>query len=133
MRAYLFAVALCAVAPAAQADDIPPCAPPKNATVFVSVKSLPPILSQTLKKEFGHLADPNETFDATDVVVTGNPNRLIFVWNAGHVWLVARERGGIAYNDPIQKFILEGGRAKLVGERSAIPNTVCSTAHAMMR
>ena len=126
--------AFCTLAPVlAQADDIPPCAAPKGVTVYVSVKKLPPVLSRTLTAQLGYLADPGERFDATDVVVTGNPNRLIFVWNQGNVWLVARERGGIAYSDPIQEFTLENGRAKSVSERSAIPNTVCSIAHAMMK
>ena len=134
MRNCLLAAALCALnAAVANADVIPPCAAPKGVTVYVSMKSLPPLLSQTLKSQVGHLADPGKSFDATDVVTTGNPNRLIFVWNEGDIWLVARERGGIAYNDPIQKFILSGGRAKLVSERSAIPNTVCSIAHTMMK
>ena len=61
------------------------------------------------------------------------PIALIFVWNISNVWLVARERGGIAYNDPIQKFTIANGRVKLVAERSAIPKTVCSTAHVMMK
>jgi hypothetical protein len=133
MRNCLLAAVLCVLnAAVASADDIPPCAAPKGVAVYVSMKSLPPLLSQTLKAQVGHLADPGDSFDATDVVTTGNPNRLIFAWNAGDVWLVARERGGIAYSDPIQKFILSGGRVKLVSERSAIPNTVCGIAHAMM-
>ncbi|MBV9569942.1 MAG: hypothetical protein JO056_01715 [Alphaproteobacteria bacterium] len=117
----------------ALADKIPPCAAPKGVAVYVSVKTLPPLLAKTLQDQFGYLAEPNESFDATDVVMTGHPNRLIFVWNRGNAWLVARERGGIAYNDPIQTFALDNGKAKLVAERSALPNTVCSVAHAMMK
>jgi hypothetical protein len=134
MRICLLAAALCALnAAVAKADDIPACAAPKGVAVYVSMKSLPQLMSQTLKSQVGHMADPGESFDATDVVTTGNPNRLIFVWNEGDVWLVARERGGIAYNDPIQKFTLAGNHVKLVAERSAIPNTVCGIAHAMMK
>src|SRR6476646_3262643 len=134
MRRFLFPAVFCVLTPVfARADEIPPCAAPKGVAVYVSVKDLPRVLSQTLKDRFGYLAEPNESFDATDVMMTGHPNRLIFVWNAGNVWLVARERGGIAYSDPIQTFTLENGHAKLVSERSAIPNTVCSIAHAMMR
>lgn len=119
--------------PAARADEIPPCAAPKGAAVYSSIKALPSVLFQTLRSQFGYLAEPNEAFDATDVVTTGHPNRLIFVWNAANVWLVARERGGIAYSDPIQKFALKNGKMMLIAERSAIPNTVCSVAHAMMK
>lgn len=117
----------------ALADHIPPCAAPKGVAVYGSVKTLPPVLAKTLQDQLGYLAEPNEAFDATDVARTGHFNRLIFVWNRGNIWLVAREHGGIAYNDPIQTFTLENGRAKLVAERSALPNTVCSVAHAMMK
>jgi hypothetical protein len=130
LLAVIFSLSAAAVG---NADDISPCAAPNGVTAYHSVKRLPPWLAQTLKSEFGYLAEPGESFDATDVVTTGNPNRLIFAWNAGDAWLVARERGGIAYSDPIQKFTLAGGRVKLVAERSAIPNTVCSIAHAMMK
>lgn len=134
MRALLtttiFTILLCAPA---LADKIPPCTAPKGVAVYVSVKTLPPVLAKTLQDQFGYLADPNESFDATDVIMTGHPNRLIFVWNKSNTWLVARERGGIAYNDPIQTFTLENGKIKLIGERSALPNTVCSVAHAMMK
>jgi hypothetical protein len=133
MKIPLLAALYVLAAAPASADDIPPCAAPKGTAVHVSTKGLPTLLLQTLNAQVGYLADPGEPFDATDVVTTGNPNRLIFVWNEGDVWLVARERGGIAYSDPIQKFILSGGRVKLVSERSAIPNTVCSIAHAMMK
>ena len=134
MQRFVLSIAFCALCSAvAQADDIPPCTPPKGVTATFSVKSMPPALSQMLKAQLQYLAEPNETFDATDVVSSGHPNRLIFVWNERDVWLVARERGGIAYSDPIQKFTLANGRAKLVLERSAIPNTVCSIAHAMMK
>ena len=133
MRQFLLSTALFGLLPMlAQADDIPPCVPPAGVTAYLSVKSLPPALSRTLKDAFGYLAEPNQAFDATDVVTTGNPNRLIFAWNEGDVWLVARERGGIAYNDPIQKFTLGNNKAKLVAESSALPKTVCSVAHAMM-
>ena len=117
----------------ALADHIPPCAAPKGVAAHVSIKTLPLPLAKTLQDQLGYLAEPNESFDATDVVNTGHSNRLIFVWNRGNIWLVARERGGIAYNDPIQTFKLENGKAKLIGERSALPNTVCSVAHAMMK
>lgn len=96
----------------------------------------PPLpLLQALKERIGEVAPPGATFDATDVVMTGQNRRLIFVWNLGRKWIVATEHGGRGYNDPIFAYDLDqdGGRATLVQERIAFPDTVCSTAASLLK
>jgi hypothetical protein len=78
----------------------------------------------------GHFVLPNEPFDPTDVVETGNDRRLIFVWSRASRWVVATEHGGVGYSNPIFAFDLSADRqdATLVEERVVFPETVCSTA-----
>jgi hypothetical protein len=64
---------------------------------------------------------------------TGKNRRLIFIWNRDTRWIVAIERGGLGYNDPVFAFeIGQDHKAVLVREETAFPNTVCSTASSLL-
>jgi len=81
----------------------------------------------------GHIALPGEPFDATDVVMYRTNRRFIFVWRRADEWLVAIERGGFVYSDPIYRYRLaRDGKADLVETQSAIPHTVCRIATQMI-
>lgn len=103
----------------------PACAPPARAS-SAPFADIPAALSLAL----GDIAAPGEPFDATDVVVTGQNRRVMFIWHAGSRWVVATERGGIGYNNPVLAYDLDedGKGAIVVAERTAFPETVCSTA-----
>jgi hypothetical protein len=127
--------ALAALNSGAKADDIPPCKLPKGVTLVPLLSDAPSALQAAVAKDVGELAPPSENFDATDVVVTGKPRRLIFIWRFGQRWIVATELGGITYSNPIFAYDLDPGRhsAAPVGTRSAIPATVCTTAESLLR
>lgn len=118
----------------AHADDIPACPSPKGVVRFNSVKAAPPALSRELDKRLGELVPPGGAFDATDVVMIGKGRRLIFIWKLDRRMIVATELGGIAYRDPILAYDLsaDANRVNFVEERDAAPNTVCSTAKALL-
>ena len=114
----------------ARADDIAPCPVPHGVVSISLQHGTPKAVLQALKEQVGEIVPPGGKFDATDVIIYGRNRRLIFIWNSGRRWIVASERGGIAYSDPIFAFDLPAndGSAVLVEERDAIPRTVCSTA-----
>ena len=116
-----------------RADTISSCALP-NGVNSKALEAAPPVLLDALKKHVGELVPPGGRFDATDVVMTGKTRRLIFVWNAGKLWIVATEHGGRGYNDPIFVYELsdDGNTATLVIERIAFPKTVCATAISLL-
>jgi hypothetical protein len=110
------------------ADDIPPCAAPKGVSVTTSLNRAPLELRQSLHSDLGDIVPPGGAFDATDVVSVGKNRRLIFIWHKGQRWIVATERGGTAYNDPIIAYDVAEGTVTFIASRDAIRATVCSTA-----
>jgi len=79
------------------------------------------------------MAAPGARYDLGDDLgffSTGLDRRLLFVWHRGKRWIVATERGGRGYYDPIFAYDLsqDGQSATLVQEQNAFPDTVCSTA-----
>ena len=94
----------------------------------------PCALRDAVKQKLAYLVPSTVPFDATDVVMTGHNRRLIFIWVRGSVWVVATEHGGRGYNDPILAYQLDskGLQVKLVAERIAVPDTVCSTAEELL-
>ena len=123
------ALSLC-VSAVARADEIPPCRLPPHAESVPLLSEAPVPLQDAIRTDIGDLAKPGEDFNATDVVVDDRPsNRLIFIWHSAEIWIVATERGGIAYNDPIYAYRLERGKAILLETNIAFPNTVCITAN----
>jgi hypothetical protein len=118
----------------ASAEGIAPCQVPKDVTSTSLESGTPAALVRALKERVGEIAAQGEKFDVTDVVVTGRSRRLIFVWHLRRRWVVAIERGGIAYSDPIVAYDLspDGGTAALVQERIALPDTVCATASSLL-
>jgi hypothetical protein len=114
----------------AWADDIAPCPLPRGVVSASLEHGTPQAVLRALKEQVGEIVPPGGKFDATDVITYGRNRRVIFIWNSGRRWIVATERGGIAYGDPIFAFDLPAadGIAILVQQRDAIPLTVCSTA-----
>jgi hypothetical protein len=111
------------------------CPLPIGVSFISRLDDAPPSLVQALTERAGEVAPAGTKFDATDVVATGKRRRLIFIWNMDGRWVVATERGGIGYNNPIFAFDLsdERRKASFVQERVALPDTVCSTASSLLR
>jgi hypothetical protein len=111
------------------ADAAPSCTPPPG-TVSVPLKQVPSILLQAIIDNVGEIAPPMGRFDRTDVIMFGRNRRLAFFWKADNKWIVATERGGFAYNNPIFLYDLGGNEQKAVLAVQAItsPNTLCAVA-----
>jgi hypothetical protein len=111
-------------------DAIPACRLPVGVVSYSDQKDMPAALREAIKKKLGYFVPPNSPFDATDVVMTGHNRRLIFIWVRGTRWVIATERGGRGYNDPILAYEVTPNRlqAKFVAERVAFPDSVCLTA-----
>ena len=127
-----FSLSLLCAALVASCADKPKalsCSAPAGVSVVRYPDDVPRPVSLALSLQ-GRFVLPNEPFDPTDVVETGNDRRLIFVWNRASRWVVATEHGGVGYSNPIFAFDLSADRqdATLVEERVVFPETVCSTA-----
>jgi len=111
-------------------DVIPPCRVTLGGVSYSDQKDMPVALRDAVKQRLGDLVPPDSPFDATDVVTTGHNRRLIFIWVKGTRWVVATERGGRGYSDPLFAYELSpnGQQARLIAERTAAPNSVCLTA-----
>ena len=133
-----FAMLLAATCSAcAPPDKVPPCTIPPGVTSTSLETGTPPALVQALKDHIGEMAVPGARYDIGDVhgfFSTGLDRRLIFVWHLGNRWVVATERGGRGYYDPMFAYDLsqDGQSATLVQEQNADPDTVCSTASSML-
>ena len=124
-----FVCCVLACAPA-RADAIAPCAPPPGVTAV----AIPDGVPDAIMAQLGQIALPGQRFDASDVVMTGVNRRYIFVWHRGDHWIVATERGGRGYNDPVMEYALSpGGTATLVTRTLSAPSTVCRDATAMAK
>jgi hypothetical protein len=119
----------------AKADNIPHCQLPSGASAVGALSEAPSAIQRALRDNIGEIVESGERFDSTDVPTTGHSRRLIFIWSMGNRWVVATEHGGIAYNDPIFIYNLsaDGQKAELVGTRTTIPPTVCSTALSLIQ
>ena len=115
-------------------DVIPICRLPVGVVSYSDQKDIPVVLRDAVKQKLGYLVPPKAEFDSTDVVVTGQSRRLIFIWTRSNVWVVATEHGGRGYNDPILAYTVDqnGQQVTLVAERITYPNTVCSTARELL-
>lgn len=124
-----------AVQQSAIAGPFPPCPSPKGVTVVSKLKYAPAALRKTIGAQLGPMAEPDESFNPTDVVDPRYPmRRLIVIWNRGNRWVVATELGGVAYSDPIFLYKLDrdNERAQLLDTRTAIERSVCATATEML-
>jgi hypothetical protein len=111
-------------------------------SVVSRLDDAPPSLVLALTELVGEIVPAGAPFDATDVVWRDardvlrpvKHRRLIFIWNRSTRWVVATERGGFAYGNPV--FAFEVGqhdhKAILVREEGAVPTTVCSKASSLL-
>jgi len=115
-------------------DVIPACRLPKRVASYSDQRDMPVALRDAVKQKLGELVPPNSPFDATDVVTTGHNRRLIFIWARGNRWVVATEHGGRGYSDPIFAYEVSpnGQQAKLIAERTTVPNSVCLAAEELL-
>ena len=108
----LLALLLTASAAAASEEPSSPnftCKLAHAATMYDSLKQLPPLLASALREKIGPMADRGEFFNATDVIIKPGPGRRFI--RAGHVrdtWFVWYEQGGIAYFHAIVMFGSDG-------------------------
>ena len=116
------------------ADIIPPCRLPIGVVSTARQEDMPASLRRAVREKLGPVVSPTSPFDGTDVVVTGHNRRLIFIWSRGDRWVIATEHGGRGYNDPIFAYAVssDGLKATLLAERTAYPDTVCSTAEVLL-
>jgi hypothetical protein len=117
------------------AHRVPPCRLlPNGVSVVSRLDDAPAPLVQALTEHVGEVVPAGALFDTTDVIVFGKNRRLIFIWNRGTRWVVATEHGGIGYNDPVFAFEINqnDGKAILLQEEVAFPNTLCATASALL-
>jgi hypothetical protein len=118
----------------ARADTIPYCPLAQGVEERPFGDGVPSVLRDALADKIGTFARPGEPFDSTDIVMTGQSRRLIFVRVHGTRWVIATEHGGRGYNDPVFAYDVDadGSSAKLVGEQTAMPGTLCATASKLL-
>lgn len=137
-RARLLVTLLAASLLASSASADTATARPRCSTVPAGVAvadpaKLPPAIVTTLHRELGEFALPDEPFNPTDVVELGVENRrILFVWRKAERWVVASERGGRGYNNPV--LALDGGEenARIVANRTVYSDRLCETAAALL-
>jgi hypothetical protein len=115
-----------------RAAVIPSCVLPSRATATTSLENgVPPALLRALNEDVGELVPPGGEFDSTDVVRTGKNRRLIFVWNRGQRWVVATERGGRVYDNPVYAYDIGQDERRAVLVNQQVGN-VCSVAMGLL-
>ena len=129
-----FAIAVFATWSAAR-DLFPECSAPAQVAVTMSLRDLPAPLYSALREKVGDIQDRGGPFDVSDVMVTGHFRRFIFAWQREDRWVLATERGGISYSEPVFSYDLPlgGERAILVEEIYSRPETLCKAATEALR
>jgi hypothetical protein len=113
----------------------PPCRSlPEGVSVLTRLNDAPQPLVQALAERIGDIVPAGAPFDATDVIRVGKNRRLIFIWTRGTRWVVATERGGYGYGDPVFAFEAseDSRNVTLVRQEAAFRDTVCSTASSLL-
>jgi hypothetical protein len=110
------------VATRVSGEVIRACPAPYGVSVISRFDDAPPALARALTDRVGEIAPVGAEFNPTDVHIigeTGKSRRLIFIWSLGNRWVVATERGGVGYNNPIFAFdaASDGLSAAFVEER----------------
>jgi hypothetical protein len=111
--ALAFLLFACGTAAASEQPSSPnfTCKLSRPATMYDSLKQLPPILATALRAKIGPMADRGEFFNATDVIIKPGPGRrFIRAGQSGGAWFAWYEQGGIAY---FQSIVLFTGRDAL--------------------
>ena len=133
----LAVVVACAPAGAVSPAPLSPCPVPAGVSVVRLPEGLPPALLAALQPRLSaRIALPNQPFNSTDVIVEDYPgSRFAFVWKRGDRWIVAAERGGIAYEMLIFVYAMsENGQNALLREtRDVRPESICAVAAEIAR
>jgi hypothetical protein len=113
------------------ASPAPACMPPPQAAP-IPFEHVPPVLLRSFKERLGEISAPGGSFNATDVVWFESvpQRRFMFFWTVGRRWLIATERGGFAYSNPIFLYDLgnDERKADLIAEKDASSDTACAVA-----
>jgi hypothetical protein len=125
------------IATPASGEVNPACPAPYGVSVISRLDDAPPALARALTDRVGEIAPVGAEFHPTDVHIIGETaksRRLIFIWSLGNRWVVATERGGVGYNNPIFAFDVasDGLSAAFVGERVTFPDSLCATASSLL-
>jgi hypothetical protein len=117
--------------------ELPSCTAPDGVFTTSRFDDAPPALARALTGRVGEIAPVGAEFNPTDVHIigeTGKSRRLIFIWSLGNRWVVATERGGVGYNNPIFAFDVDsdGLSAAFVEERVTFPESLCATASSLL-
>ena len=93
----------------------------------IAPADMPLILRAALARDIGTYALPGADFDSTDVVRTGIHRRLLWVRKRGTRWVVAFERGGRSYDNPLVVYELGLDGQSIAGVRGEIgfPASIC--------
>lgn len=133
--ATLFAAIVAIQASPTAASGTPRCLTVPAGVAIEDPATLPPTIFEAVRRELGDLALPDEPFNATDVVEpAAKSRRILFVWHKAERWIVASERGGRGYGNPVLAlaFGADSRDAKLVASRTAFPDTLCKVAAALL-
>ncbi len=129
-RAALAALLLTATAAsAAPANPDFTCKLVHPATIYDSLKRLPPALARAVRGKIGAMADRGEFFNATDAIVRPGPSRrFIRAGHAGAKWFAWYEQGGLAYFKSIVVFVADAhGALEVTGEyQGAFDENMCA-------
>ena len=125
----LFAIASLLGPAYAGADSLPDCPVPEGADLVTHLGSVPKPIHDRLVQSGQRMADAGEDFNSTDVMVPGVSNeRFMFAWHSADKWLVAVERGGIAYYQQILVFHADESSAVMGANTPVPPNKLCEVA-----
>ena len=112
--ALAFLLLACGTAVASEQPSSPnfTCKLSHPATMYDSLKLLPPVLATALHDKIGPMADRGEFFNATDVIIKPGPGRrFIRAGKSGGTWFAWYEQGGIAYYQSVVLFTGDGRRS----------------------
>jgi len=129
-------LAIAALADNASSDSsVAECPPPLNVAAAMSLRQLPEPVLEALREKVGDIEDRDGPFDVGDVWVTGHHRRFMFAWHRGERWVVATERGGIAYSQPVFAYDLRstGKPATVAEEIYSQRDTLCKVAAETLR
>jgi hypothetical protein len=111
---FAFFVTAALFACSAQADDVTAdlaCKLHHGVSEVNAFSKLPPPIAKFVLARTGEMAERDQFFNATDVIVKPAPmHRFIRAGHTGDRWFVWFERGGIAYSKNIVVFDLTAGQ-----------------------
>lgn len=104
-RLFLFRAVALVSSSQALADEVSSCSAPEGVNLRAFPDEIPAGIMKFLDGPRWDLARPGEPFNSTDIAVPGRKwRRVMFAWESGRRWIIATERGGRGYNNPVLVF-----------------------------